>query len=444
MSNLGLWESAYLNRNPFPYGNETSYRLGAEFLKTCRTVEDWGCGAQWFRRVMHSVQPEVRVTGLDGSAGFCDRTVELAEYFPSVPADGIFMRHVLEHDYNWKTILNRALDSFSQRMALIIFTPFSAQQTLLSVYHFPAGGSCPYLSLPSREIAQELQRHDVVYRIESLPSPGTEYGRETIYWIQRPGAKHEQQTSASGSALEFPLVSCLCPTYRRPDLLANSVACYLAQDYPPNRRELIILDDADQFDSHSGDGWEITSLRRRFQSLPAKFNALAGMARGEIFVVWEDDDIYLPWHVSAHVKVLQNGHSFSKPNTIRSHYAGKWQEESAAGRFHGSIAFTRQAYEAVGGWPLTKRGDFDQMLMSRLSELGPIGNPVDGSAPSYVFRWEATEAYHGSGLMRGADDSNWYQLAENLGSTTKQSRLLPQMDSMTRECFAALKLSSSS
>ena len=433
MSNVGLWEPTYRSRNAFPYGNEQSYRIGAEFLRTCRTVKDWGCGTQWFRRMMQQIQQEVRIIGLDGSPGFCDRTVDLTQYRPTVRPEGVFMRHVLEHNYNWRTILDRALASFTQRMCLVCFTPFADEETVLSVYQFPTGGSCPYLSLPRKEIDVILQRHGVTYEVESLPSPGTEYGRETVFWISRSAS---ERTTRQTDAVE-PLVSCLCPTYRRPDLLANSIACFLTQDYPASRRELLILDDADQYASHSGNGWEVVSVRRRFHSLPEKFNALAGMAQGEIFVVWEDDDVYLPWHISSHVRVIQSGHAFSKPGRVRSHYAGKCRDEPASGRFHGSIAFTRKAFDSVGGWPLTQRGDFDQQLMSRLSALGPIGNPTEKGEPSYIFRWEATGEYHGQGLMQSGSDTQWYQRAENLGQATRLTEIVPGFDAMTRTWMTA-------
>jgi hypothetical protein len=33
------------------------------------------------------------------------------------------MRHILEHNYEWARVLDNALASFTQRMALILFTP---------------------------------------------------------------------------------------------------------------------------------------------------------------------------------------------------------------------------------------------------------------------------------------------------------------------------------
>jgi hypothetical protein len=206
---------------------------------------------------------------------------------------------------------------------------------------------------------------------------------------------------------ELPLVSCLCPTYRRPKLLENSIACFLAQDYPADRRELIALDDAGELENQTGDGWQIISITRRFRSLPEKFNALAGLARGEILVVWEDDDIYLPHHISSHV-VAMSGYLWSKPSRVLSDYTGEMQEEDATGRFHASLAFTRHAIEQVAGWPLTMRGDFDQQLIARLNGLGSPADPCSVGNPSYVFRWGSTGAYHGQALMRGPEDEEWY------------------------------------
>jgi len=78
----------------------------------------------------------------------------------------------------------------------------------------------------------------------------------------------------------------LCPTYRRPKPLENSIACFLAQDYPADCRELIVLDDAGELENQTGDGWQIISIARRFRSLPESFNALAGLAQSQILVVW--------------------------------------------------------------------------------------------------------------------------------------------------------------
>jgi len=229
---------------------------------------------------------------------------------------------------------------------------------------------------------------------------------------------------------DLPFVSCVCPTYRRPKLLENSIACFLAQDYPADRRELVILDDAGQIAPQQGDGWEVISMARRFRSLPEKFNALAGLARGDVLVVWEDDDIYLPWHIASHVDVLTDG-GFSKPSRVLSLYTGEPREEEAAGRFHASIAFTRESLDLAGGWPLTKRGDFDQTFLQRLAGAATAVDPCRTFPPSYVFRWGSTQSYHGQGLMQGSSDVEWYERVSDGGPISAMDTIVPVFDAET-------------
>ena len=103
-----------------------------------------------------------------------------------------------------------------------------------------------------------------------------------------------------------------------------------------------------------------------------------------------------------------DGHLWSKPSKVLSDYTGQIQEEDATGRFHASLAFTRQTFEQAGGWPLTRRGDFDQQLITRLHSIGPAGDPCTIASPSYIFRWSSTGAYHGQALMNGPEDEHWY------------------------------------
>lgn len=238
----------------------------------------------------------------------------------------------------------------------------------------------------------------------------------------------------------LPFVSCLCPTFHRPKLLRNALACFLAQDYPPDRRELIILDDgqdygpAGPYDAAGRAEYlyatlntrgpvRLLSARDRFASLPAKFNAAAAAANpaASILLVWEDDDIYLPHHIAAHVAALTSdahrdqGAYFSKPRTVLSTYTGRLIEENAAGRFHASIGFTRKLFDRVAGWPATKRADFDQQFMKTLADNGVTVSPSDFGPPSYCFRYGSTTAangpvngYHGQHFMQSPDDEGWY------------------------------------
>ncbi|MFM7166643.1 MAG: hypothetical protein ACKO3T_15500 [Planctomycetaceae bacterium] len=60
---------------------------------------------------------------------------------------------------------------------------------------------------------------------------------------------------------ELPFVSCLCPTYRRPQMMGTTTLAFHSQDYPEDRRELIILDDAGELQNDACGGWQIISFR---------------------------------------------------------------------------------------------------------------------------------------------------------------------------------------
>ena len=55
-------------------------------------------------------------------------------------------------------------------------------------------------------------------------------------------------------------LAALCCTFRRPHTLGQLVESFLRQDYPSELRELVILDDAGQYENQSGDGWRLVSI----------------------------------------------------------------------------------------------------------------------------------------------------------------------------------------
>lgn len=240
---------------------------------------------------------------------------------------------------------------------------------------------------------------------------------------------------------ELPFVACLCPTYGQPAMAANAWACFDRQDYPADRRLLIILDDAGQLAPGRFGNVLIASTPARYPSLPRKYNALASMAycdqghEPELYVVWEHDDVYLPHHISAHVNSLRRDAArWSHPSKVWSDYTGKLTQETAAGRFHGALALTRDAYNAVGGWPATLRADFDQTLLGTLRrDCGPPADPA-GLVPSYVFRWH-TGTHHAQHAMRSPDDETWYSRTP-APTAAEPIELRPEMDAGTKAIFA--------
>lgn len=93
---------------------------------------------------------------------------------------------------------------------------------------------------------------------------------------------------------EWPLVSCIMPTYNRRLYVQQALQLFLQQDYP--NRELIIVDDgSDRIEDLIPAAMGITYFRPpRRMTIGAKRNAACQRARGEIIAHWDDDDWYSP------------------------------------------------------------------------------------------------------------------------------------------------------
>lgn len=178
--NLGKWDRWYRNqvaqRSTIVYGNATTYYMAAAFLTGCRAIEDWGCGTGGFERFCPG-----DYVGVDGSrTPHASKVVELTTYRSDV--DGILIRHVLEHNYNWPKILAGAVGSFRKRLCVVLFTPFS--DTTREIAHNRSMG----IDVPDLAIAQgDLEAHFEGLRWKLFRGIETrsQYGVEHVYCVWR-------------------------------------------------------------------------------------------------------------------------------------------------------------------------------------------------------------------------------------------------------------------
>lgn len=274
----------------------------------------------------------------------------------------------------------------------------------------------------------------------------------------------------------LPTICCLCPTYGRPKLLKNAVACFLAQKYDHQRCCLFINDDLGTISPEISPSifgmydsiylprpgvrsrWhrriEVHSSTQRYPSLPEKYNETWRLApQADIYLVWEDDDCQLPWCLMTHAQALEHK-AWSQPSEVWSDYGERLHTEPTGGRFHGSLGFRAETLCEMNGWVQTRRADFDQMFMAELRRrYGEPGNPMFyspiktpdqlranpdsamGSSP-YVFRWQHG-FMHGQTQMRGPEDTDWYdryQPPDRSGPHAVQ----PIMDEQTRQFYRVL------
>ena len=174
-SNVGKWGYETFQA-PTAYDDPLSYSLGAEFLKDCKTIEDWGCGTCFFSTVL---DPSISYKGIDGSwSKFTSELHDLVEYRSPSQPDGIFMRHILEHNHDWRAVLENALASFRRKMVLIIFTPW-VDETRVLVNN---ANGVPDIAFAPKDIGAYLEPFD--YTLHEVETK-TQYGVEHIFYIER-------------------------------------------------------------------------------------------------------------------------------------------------------------------------------------------------------------------------------------------------------------------
>jgi hypothetical protein len=164
------------------YGVEDSYRVGMDWLKDCELVEDWGCGPAYSRN-----HRKGSYRGVDGTEGFCDVVADLATYKSSPP--GLFMRHVLEHNVEWRPILENALNSFTERMSLIFFTPWADKTHVVHEWK-----SIPFISFKKEDILELIGPYIKKEIVVPFPKKGMS---DTVFCLQKEEQKNDRNRDRS-------------------------------------------------------------------------------------------------------------------------------------------------------------------------------------------------------------------------------------------------------
>ena len=170
----GVWN--YANVDKFHYGDDVTYRRGVAFLDGQGTIEDWGCGFAHARTFVTQSQ----YIGVDGSSQHADKIVDLREY--SSDTDCILMRHVLEHNVDWRRILANAMASFKKRMVLVIFTPLAETTRQIATSTSVTSVPVPDISFRKEDLTDYFAR--CKYSEESLTTD-TQYGTEHVFYIEK-------------------------------------------------------------------------------------------------------------------------------------------------------------------------------------------------------------------------------------------------------------------
>ncbi len=233
------------------------------------------------------------------------------------------------------------------------------------------------------------------------------------------------------------ILTVTCCTYNRPHLLPRVIACFEAQDYQDRR--MVIVDDGAQYqDGLKGDDgrWVIVSTDRRFESLGKKRRYSVHLAQSrfpdtDAILPIDDDDLFLPWHMSATAAALHKA-AWSRPSVILSprvlgdtrifqgYETGNRLNPLENRMYHPAWGYMLSAYTCAGGYPEDQSGMEDKTLMLRMEAAGVTqADPIAlGFKPSFIYCWERTQSI--SGMLSGDRDGSkaWANLNRTLEPAT--------------------------
>jgi len=173
---VGQWDEHHgALIEPKAYGR-SSYLVIGEWAQGLDVLEDWGCGGGALRSF---VPPEVAYVGVDGSKSpFASVRADLAKYHSH--ASGIVLRHVLEHNDHWQAVLANAIESFTDRLMIVLFTP-TVESTRV-MFREPDYGNVPVIAFRLGDLLAEIPSSPALqYTVEQdVPSPDTAFGVETF------------------------------------------------------------------------------------------------------------------------------------------------------------------------------------------------------------------------------------------------------------------------
>lgn len=183
------------------------------------------------------------------------------------------------------------------------------------------------------------------------------------------------------------------PTLGRPELVQEILMMWHLQTYQD--RELLIYDTANQMPEIEGDRWKIIHQGECPYSMGTTCNVGIRMSDAPLICRIDDDDQYAPWHLEATVAALEQkpwccpyhvwDAQFGRIQMFESFQTGRAPRTVA---YAGAWGFTREAFEALGGYRENDIREQECEFRDRLARR--YGDPADTISerfpmPSYLY-----------------------------------------------------------
>lgn len=191
---------------------------------------------------------------------------------------------------------------------------------------------------------------------------------------------------------DLPTVSVLLCTRNRREQLARALQCYLAQDYPRDLLELVVVEDGSDNCSDSLDAIpNCIYLWYPARNLSQKRNAGVWVARGGVICHFDDDDLSAPDRVSHQVRELtaadgdsgprrhievvgyHTGLFSTQPERAYTDMSGPlWEYRGLPGMTWGATLAYRREWALAHPWPEHKDVGEDMVWLAEARDAGVL------------------------------------------------------------------------
>lgn len=167
--------------NNIRYGGAFSYEIAGAYLSGPGAVHDWGCGTMHARGYIFADGYQ-GFDGADAVERLGGKKVDFRTFNPQ-PVSKALMRHVLEHNWEWRTILCNFCASFVDRACIVFFIePGEGPDIdLVQEPEHPPG-----LQICESDFTKLLTGQNIRWVRRDIVSPDTPpYQHEVIYFLAK-------------------------------------------------------------------------------------------------------------------------------------------------------------------------------------------------------------------------------------------------------------------
>lgn len=189
-------------------------------------------------------------------------------------------------------------------------------------------------------------------------------------------------------------VSLICTTYRRYRCIERIIEQFLSQDY--SEKELVIFNTDSEIPLALSDSLLMENIilvnnsidyetGKAYTNRGSICRDAVTHATGDLFMLMDDDDIYLPWHVRQAVDgILANGKDAWKPE--RSFFATPHKLELVRNTLEASVIVKMSRIREIG-FRTDMTGYEGLSWYTKLRDEGELDEHFQNFIPSYCFNW---------------------------------------------------------